>query len=378
LVFLAGIVGVPWQDIATADSLTSPTALTYLTAAELVQQGRWAQVLGDAAANPPVPPSDPFMIETTAPRSGTNPNVAASIVTAASVNPQANPINGHEQNIPSLDDLQYACTFKLGTPKVCAPGDAACDCAPATGGDISAITLANSPLCQPPGGGAPGTTQYYAKAYPGARELTVLKAFGDNAIVASICPKVTTSANPSSDPNYGYNPAVAGIVNRLKEALKARCLPRALQTSTDASGNTVLSSACSVVEAQRAGRCDCGQPGRSPVEPSVVPAVFRQLEASGTCGSAAGQTACDATGFCMCQISQEAGADLAACQADATPSVPGFCYIDDPTSAALSNCPTKQKRLLRFVDAGDTKTPTPGALAFIACTGSAITADAGP
>ena len=49
LVFLAGIVGVPWQDIATADSLASPTTLTYLTATELVAQGRWAQLLGDRA-----------------------------------------------------------------------------------------------------------------------------------------------------------------------------------------------------------------------------------------------------------------------------------------------------------------------------------------
>ena len=35
LVFLAGIVGVPWQDIADDASLTDPKALTYLTAKEL-------------------------------------------------------------------------------------------------------------------------------------------------------------------------------------------------------------------------------------------------------------------------------------------------------------------------------------------------------
>ncbi|HEY8943552.1 MAG TPA: hypothetical protein VIM73_04790, partial [Polyangiaceae bacterium] len=75
LVFLAGIIGVPWQDIATADSLNSATQLTYLNAKQLEAQGRWAQLLGDAAASPPVLPSDPFMVETTQPRSGTNPNV---------------------------------------------------------------------------------------------------------------------------------------------------------------------------------------------------------------------------------------------------------------------------------------------------------------
>ena len=197
------------------------------------------------------------MIESTSPRQGTNPNIQVSITAPTSMNPTANAINGHEQNIPALDDLQYACTFKLATPKVCAPGDSACDCSATQGGDASAVTAANSPLCQPPAGGAPGTTQYFAKAYPGARELTVLKAFGDNAIVASICPKLTTSANPTQDPNYGYNPAVTGLVNRLKEALKGKCLPRAIAHVTDPDGApTPPSLACEVIEAQKAGKCE--------------------------------------------------------------------------------------------------------------------------
>ena len=369
MVFLAGIVGMPWQDIATDDSLTSPTTLNYLTAAELTSKGRWAQLLGDPSASPPVPPSDPFMIETTDPRQGMNPNVPFSIQPASSTNPTANPINGHEHNVPNLDDLQYACTFKLGTPKVCAAGDLACDCSPAgSSGDTSEITAENSPLCQPPGGGAPGTTQYYAKAYPGSRELSVLKGFGGNAILASICPKVTTSANPSSDPNYGYNPAVTAIVGRVKQALRPKCLPRSLDTSGSPTGQI----ACQIVEAQKAGKCDCGQPGRSPADPGVVPAVFKQLQASGACGTASGQTPCDATGFCMCQINQEAGADLAACQANQAPSVPGFCYINDPNSPALANCASNQKQLLRFVGDGSTLTPARGASTFLTCSGATI------
>jgi hypothetical protein len=363
---------VPWQDIATAASLASPTALTYLTATELAAQGRWVQLLGDPAANPPVPPSDPFMVESIGvptSRAGTNPNVAASITPATSMNPTANPINGHEQNIPDLADLQYACTFKLATPKVCAPGDASCDCSPTKDGDSSFVTAANSPLCQPPGGGAAGNTQYFAKAYPGARELTVLRDFKDNAIVASICPKVTASANPSSDPNYGYNPAVGAIINRLKQAMKGKCLPRALGHAKDPNGNDTQSIACQVTEVQKAGTCDCTVPGRSPVDPSLMSAIFKQLQATGSCGSSAGQSSCDASSFCMCQINQEAGADLTACQANATPTVPGFCYIDDPTSEALAQCPNNQKRLLRFVSQDTTQTPANGALAFLSCGG---------
>jgi hypothetical protein len=375
LVFLAGIVGVPWQDVATADSLASPTSLTYLTATDLLAQGRWTQLLGNASTSPPVPPSDPFMIETTQPRSGMNPNTLAAITPATSMSPTANAINGHEQNVPQQDDLQYACTFQLATPKVCAAGDTECDCSATLAGDTSALTVANSPICQPPGGGAPGTTQYYAKAYPGARELTVLRDFGNNAIVASICPKLATSASPAVDPNYGYNPAVSAIVDRLKEQLGQRCLPRAIAHTEDSSGNNTIS--CQIVEAQKTGSCNCGQPGRSPADPTLVPAVFRQLEESGTCGPGVGQTPCDATGFCMCDINQEQGADLTSCEANVSTPTAGFCYIDDPASAALKNCPTSQKRLIRFVDQGSAKTPADGALTFIACPGAAIASDGG-
>ena len=274
LVFLAGIIGVPWQDISTADSLTG-AGLTYLTATQLATadangKTRWDQLLGNAAASPPVPPSDPFMIETIDPRSGANPNVPAEqIAPATSMNPQANHINGHEQNVPDKADLQYACTFPLATPKMCTPGNSACDCSPTKDGDAAGVTAANSPLCQPPAGGAPGTTQYFAKAYPGARELTVLRDFKDNAIVASICPKVPTSTNPSGDPNYGYNPAVGAIIERLKEALKGKCLPRKIQK--DDTGAVE----CAVIEAQKAGNCNCGAPGRAEADPGIYPAVFR-------------------------------------------------------------------------------------------------------
>ena len=229
-VFLAGIVGVPWQDIADDASLTDNTRLTYLTASELRAKDRWTALLGnptDPAG--PKPPTDPFMIETPEQRSGTNtiarPPVA--IVPATSMDPHANTINGHEQVVPADDqnDLQYACTFPLTTPKTCNPGDPACECSPDPMGDSKAVIAANSPLCQALSGSASPNTQIAAKAYPSVRELQVLKDLGSNAIVASICPKVTTSAMPMADPNYGYNPAVSAIVERLKEALAGSARP---------------------------------------------------------------------------------------------------------------------------------------------------------
>ncbi len=164
-VFLAGIVGVPWQDVADDASLTGP-GLKYLSASELVAKNRWAVLLGDPQANPPQPASDPFMRESIAARSGVNPITNDAIQPASSSDPQANRINGHEQNIPNVDDLQYACTFPLKTPKPCVAGASACDCEPKANGDTSQIIEQNRPLCQPPGGGAPTTLQTFAKAYP--------------------------------------------------------------------------------------------------------------------------------------------------------------------------------------------------------------------
>jgi hypothetical protein len=398
LVFLAGIVGVPWQDISDAASLASPTTLNYLTATDLVTQGRWTQLLGDPTTSPPTPPTDPFMIETTGnpaelpmnlqghhgPRSGANPNVpTAMIVPSTSMNPVAT-INGHETNQPDFSDLQYACTFPLATPRVCAGGDSACDCSPTKDGDATAVTAENSPVCQPPAGGPPGTTQYYAKAYPGARELQVLKDFGGNAIVASICPKVPTCATPCQDPNYGYNPAVAAIISRLKEALKGKCLPRPLAKAKGPDGGVTNQVECEVIEAQKAGMCNCPSAttptdGRIAADPSVQSAVFRQLAAAGSCG-AKGQIPCDATSFCMCEIQQETGMSETECEANnAQVDTPGYCYIDDPTSSALKNCPANQKQLLRFVGDATSKVPAQGAIAFIACIGANInqTADGG-
>ena len=373
LVYLAGIVGVPWQDIATAESLTDPTILEYLSSSQLITQGRWQQLLGNPAASPPVPPSDPFMIESIEPRRGSNPNLPIQIVPADSTNPKANVINGHEHNVLALDDLQYACTFPLARPKECPPGDAACECSPDKSGKIDTVLAINSPICQPPTGGVPTSTQYLAKAFPGTRQLAVLKDFGQNAIAASICPKITTAVgSPSSDPNYGYNPAIAAILDRLKEALNQKCLPRAIETVPDKNGSSAPAIACNVIEVQPATGCDCGRPGRSPAASAFLAPVFNQLKSGGNCGDGVGQSKCDAASFCVCQINQETGDALTSCVANLPTDEPGFCYIDDSTSSALRTCPKNQPHTLRFVAAGDAKIPAEGALLFVACQGAAI------
>src|SRR5213075_1662447 len=138
-------------------------------------------------------------------------------------------------------DLQYACTFKLAGGQPCGEDDA-CDChAGSTGqqGEMSELGR-NSPLCQPPTGGAAAPTQYFGKAYPGSRPLEVLRGIGDSAIVASICPKVLDETQPAG----GYQPAVDAIIERMKVPLLGRCPPRPLEVTPDGS------LPCVVVEAQ--------------------------------------------------------------------------------------------------------------------------------
>jgi hypothetical protein len=362
LVFLAGIVGVPWQDIADDASLAGP-GLTYLTAKELTQKGRWRALLGDPTASPPLPPTDPFMVETPAVRSGTNAIAGVSTSPASSTNPHDNPINGHEQNLPKEDDLQYACTFRLKTPRTCGSDEIA----------------SNSSLCET---GAGGKIQTSAKAYPGTRELSVLQALGDNAIVASICPKViepADSMNPAGDANYGYNPAVSAIVERLKTQLAGKCLPRTLKV--DDQGQAL----CRVVEAQRPGKeCNCKADGRAEVaSDDIIRAVRARLALNGDCGSRAGKAACG--DWCMCEIKQVDSAHLKACQTKQGGVPPGYCYIDDQAKVGadasvarlidsqLDLCPAEERHQLRFVDADPThKTPAQDAFAFIACIGESL------
>lgn len=254
LVLFAGIVGVPWQDIGTPESLEDPNVMEYLTAAELsardvpvVRNGtgtlasRWEVMVGTpglAASTKvcqnspttagcgvvPILPDDPFMIESIDARTPglANPISGDVIVAATSTSPTANDINGHEVNHavvdilkyddggPANDDLQYACIFSLLTPKTsCTASDAICAC-----GDEP---LRNRPVCQPPAGGAATTTQYFGEAYPGTRILEVLRDVGENSVVASLCPKIVTG--DAQNPNFGYNPAMRAILDRMREEL---------------------------------------------------------------------------------------------------------------------------------------------------------------
>ncbi len=260
LVFIAGIVGVPWQDIATDDTRDAPDALAYMTSDQLTAAGRWDVILGDPAEH--VPPIDPLMQESVDPRSGKNP-VTDDPVAPPGSSPTANPINGHDWSIPDRDDLQYACIFPLPVPRDCSDPSSACDC--------SAGQAADKPLCQDPQTGqvAATPTQFYAKAYPGLRELEVLKEYGGNAFAASICPKILDTGNP----DYGYAPAFDAIVGRLS-ANDSACTGRVLPANP-----TTGMLSCTLVEAldpARAQGLDCNRAGRHALDGAARDAVLKR------------------------------------------------------------------------------------------------------
>jgi len=212
LITFSAMVGVPWQDLATTAAIGG-AKLEYLDAAGLTAAGRWPIMLGDPKTL--VDAQDPLMVESIAPRSGVQPLTGFALAPATSQDPTQNPINGHEQNIPDNADLQYACIFRLPIPRVCQAGDPACDCAATKEGDASGVTAANSPVCQPPAGGPAGMTQYYAKAYPGLRELDVVHDLGFRGVPASICPKTLNAA----DSEFGYSATFDALLRRVSLTL---------------------------------------------------------------------------------------------------------------------------------------------------------------
>ncbi len=356
LVFLAAITGVPWQDIATDDTLKDPSKLRYKSAGELTQEGIWDDILGDV--NKYVKPKDPLMQESIDPRSGKNP-ITGDAIAPPSAGVGANTENGHEYDIPARDDLQYACIFPLAQPR---PNGLDC----AQYGQPYASP--DKPLCQNPTTGAYGTTQYFAKAYPGLRQLQVLKDFGSQSIVASICPKVTMGS--AADPDFGYNPAIDAILGRVAPLsdsygrLDTLCLPHKL--TPDPATKQVT---CAVLEATPvlAGTPDCNQPGRA-TPPYKLAAAARQKLASDHRCDVSGQPAC--TDINLCQIQQLTDqTGLESCLKDdpAKAGVNGFCYIDDQqgSPAFINSCPPTRQQALRFVPTN--VTPTPGATVLFVC-----------
>lgn len=118
-VLFLGILGVPWQDLATKASLGVGSALEYEPATRL----NWDLF---APKDDTTLPLDPYMRESIQPRTGTNP-VTGDVLQPVTAVRNASPINGHEWNSQGLY-LQFACTFSLEQAIVDSTHDATRDC----------------------------------------------------------------------------------------------------------------------------------------------------------------------------------------------------------------------------------------------------------
>lgn len=351
-VFFAGIVGVPWQAIqATADENGKPipdTDLVYKTATTMKSDGTWDLILGEPhppGGAAPIPPSDPHMVESFAPRPG---------IQGPSAGFMADPINGHDWTIVRQNDLEYACTFELPEPRDCGVEKAGCDCNQMSFGD-------NNPLCQAKDGSY-GLTQYFAKGYPGSRELEVLRGIGDNAIVASICARNLKDEAPG---DFGYRPAVSAIVDRLKVTIGGKCLPRTLRRVDGEYPCSILEATANPAEA------NCNErPGRTVANPALFGPARDRLRNEKVCDDDPSTPRPDCSAMHFCEI-KEAGPTCLKNTED-QPDV-GWCYVDPANGQGdrelVQNCAENQQRILRFVDP-DRNTPVHDGTVLIACMGA--------
>ncbi len=333
VVFLTGIVGVPWQDVATAETLTDPDHLELIRSTAVAGgeslASRWDTLLGSEATGGY--PLDPFMWQSATPRLAGQAH-AISGVPYPEANPitgdrpldpaspgAASPINGHEYQVTDGGSLQYACTYPLYAPVDCEGGW--CSCLPAD------PNLSTNPLCQAPGSAEASTTQRFGKAHPAPRILQVLKDYGFNAGVASACPKLGAKADRDS-PAFGYRPAMTSLFGRRFHQGPSRghgsCFPRSLPVAEDGSPPCLL---VEITNARHGIRCD--SPGRAPLAPAVAAVALQKYRETGRCDD---QPSNPCSGYVLCEMTAAQGEDLERClglpDRELGWDTVGYCYLD--------------------------------------------------
>jgi hypothetical protein len=237
MVRLLGIVGVPWQLLATDATLEPPFELSLRSPEQHLQADTWSLLLGGRNGVA----GDPHLHPSIEPRSGLAPPNSSR---------HADTIHGHEYDNPRRSDLQYSCTFELPEPRDCAGAASSCDCALQVNEDGEALpTSPNRPLCQAPDDSY-GQVQYFAKAYPPPRLLEVLRR--TDGVVGSICPKTLDEERKQSTA-YGYTAAFRALIDPVAAAFGATCLEQPWPSADVAR--------CKVIEILPAG-ADCDEQGR--------------------------------------------------------------------------------------------------------------------
>jgi hypothetical protein len=313
---------------------------------------------------------DPHMIESMTPRNmlpanqtpASNPATSSlSGPTFAGTAVAPDPVNGREWTtnvgVHSLPvDREYACIFQLpvASQRDCSKLGAntvegnSCDCVPggawSTGGAAAATNNTSDqvpPLCGKvstdgsiTSSVADYTVQVAAKAYPTIRELTLANMMGKQGIVSSLCPIHTNDNATGDDPLYGYRPAVNAIVNRLKSALGAQCVPK---LTPDSKGTVP----CLVLVSFAPGLA--GAPTSSTTCAAIAGGAYSNVDPTtlSNFNMAQHAAASDAGGVDLskdytCQLNQSAVASGSSCKASG--SAPGWCYVTGAGIGGGSTC----------------------------------------
>jgi hypothetical protein len=332
LVYFAHIGGVPHQLLQQDPTNPDSPQKASLTDAD------WTKILGADPLAENYAGIDPHMIESYQPRAGL----------PAGPGGPPDPISGYEwttnqgsQHILAVD-REYACTFPLTTPRDCTnPSDPqvsfGCDC-PAKPG-LTPDEL--PPICDP----RSQTQQIGAKAYPTRRELLLARLMGDQGVVSSLCPIHVAPAaglTEANDPLFGYNPAVNGIVDRLKTVLADACLPQKLDV--DACGNVECLILVTLLDPTKT----CADfPGMVPAPAAVLQTFQKNQHDTWVSG---GMVGTDPSTLATCELQQlsqlPAGADATLCAPPvgtfdaagscAASSQPGWCYAAGTAAGACS------------------------------------------
>jgi hypothetical protein len=312
LIFFAVIGGVPHQLLYPPP----PGAVTGYDPNNLdnnkITNEKWVTILGRDPGNYNYEGIDSHMIQSVTPRPG---------LTGAELprgNNGTDPMHGREWN-PDKEDLQFACTFALPTSgqTTCTTSSTSCDCNPPT----AVRPLTNVPLCE-------GIDkQVRAKAYPTPRELQVVRALGEQGIVASICP---IDPIDTTKPTYGYRPAVATIIDRLKNALTQQCLPQKLREISP-EPQPVDCLVLAQLSPDASGGCAAAGLKEPPKE---ILDVFREQQRAETGNVVAGGL--DLASLPVCLIDQKVVPQGGSCEND--PEL-AWCYVEK--KPGTSQCPQR-------------------------------------
>ena len=209
LVLFTGIVGVPWQDIAV-----DPNDLSngYKNAKQLRDENIWANIVGDPLnASGPIPPRDPHMMESTAPRLGLAGPESGPVPTPSTVT------SGSRAETCS-NRRRLAVRLHLRSPLSRSVSTQDCACFGPAIGDVMNLVCQNAQ-------GVYTTAQVRGTAYPGTRILQVLQARRRHRRFHLPCAEYRYHARILVLPRHQRHH------DRLRQSLADPCLPVALPST---------------------------------------------------------------------------------------------------------------------------------------------------